>query len=216
MPLTHLMTMFNSLHQCVHVNARVQYSRTRRKLRFKTCLQALLWTPRPQLSAAALHSLRPLSLYISSIMFEARLVQGKVLKQIIEAIKDLVADANIDCSEDELAIQSMDSSHVALVAVALQSNGFDHFRCDRSISVLDLTVPTWPRSSSVLETMISSRSRQKTMAMPSRSCLKVPAQDRIADFGTLMSDKSCKSYFTMLHTHSLSHTPSFRTQIDGH
>lgn len=68
-------------------------------------------------------------------MFEARLVQGKVFKQIIEAIKDLVQDANIDCSEEEVAIQSMDSSHVALVAVALQSSGFDHFRCDRSISL---------------------------------------------------------------------------------
>jgi len=68
-------------------------------------------------------------------MFEARLVQGKVLKQIIEAIKDLVQDANIDCSEEELSIQSMDSSHVALVAVSLQSNIFDHFRCDRSINL---------------------------------------------------------------------------------
>jgi proliferating cell nuclear antigen len=68
-------------------------------------------------------------------MFEARLVEGRVFKQLIEAIKDLVQDANIDCSEDELSIQAMDSSHVSLVQVNLQSTAFDHYRCDRAISL---------------------------------------------------------------------------------
>jgi hypothetical protein len=30
-------------------------------------------------------------------MFEARLTEGVVLKKIVEAIKDLVTDVNIDC-----------------------------------------------------------------------------------------------------------------------
>lgn len=68
-------------------------------------------------------------------MFEARLTQGRVFKQLIEAIKDLVQDANIDCSEEDLSIQAMDSSHVSLVAVTLGASGFDHFRCDRPISL---------------------------------------------------------------------------------
>ena len=68
-------------------------------------------------------------------MFEAILVEGRVFKQLIEAIKDLVQDANIDCSEDELSIQAMDSSHVSLVQVNLQSTAFDHYRCDRAISL---------------------------------------------------------------------------------
>ena len=29
----------------------------------------------------------------------------------------------------------MDSSHVSLCAVALRADGFDHFRCDRNISL---------------------------------------------------------------------------------
>ena len=44
-------------------------------------------------------------------------------------------DANIDCSEDELSIQAMDASHVSLIAVSLKSTGFDHFRCDRQLSL---------------------------------------------------------------------------------
>ena len=31
-------------------------------------------------------------------MFEARLVQGSLLKKIIDAIKDIVTEANFDCS----------------------------------------------------------------------------------------------------------------------
>ncbi len=68
-------------------------------------------------------------------MFEARLVQGRVFKQVIDAIKDLVQDANIDCSEEEMSIQAMDSSHVSLVHVTLRSEGFDLYRCDRGISL---------------------------------------------------------------------------------
>jgi len=68
-------------------------------------------------------------------MFEARLVQGSVLKKIIEALKDLVGDANFDCSSTGIALQAMDSSHVALVSLHLNCEGFEHFRCDRRISL---------------------------------------------------------------------------------
>lgn len=68
-------------------------------------------------------------------MFEARLVEGQTLKQIVEAIKDLVNDTNIDISAEELSIQCMDSSHVSLVDVNLSAAAFDHFRCDKALSL---------------------------------------------------------------------------------
>jgi proliferating cell nuclear antigen len=34
-------------------------------------------------------------------MFEARIVQGQILKKIIEAIRELVVDANLDCNEEQ-------------------------------------------------------------------------------------------------------------------
>jgi len=68
-------------------------------------------------------------------MFEARLVQGSILKKIIEALKDLVGDANFDCSSTGIALQAMDSSHVALVSLHLNCEGFEHFRCDRRLSL---------------------------------------------------------------------------------
>ncbi len=68
-------------------------------------------------------------------MFEARLVQGELLKKIIESIKDLVTDANFDCSATGFGLQAMDSSHVSLVALLLRADGFEHYRCDRGLSM---------------------------------------------------------------------------------
>ena len=48
-------------------------------------------------------------------MFEAKLNDGTVLKRIVDAIKDLVQDVNLDISETGISLQAMDSSHVALV-----------------------------------------------------------------------------------------------------
>lgn len=68
-------------------------------------------------------------------MYEARLIQGSLLKKIIEAVRELVTDANLDCSESGISMQAMDSSHVSLCALMIRSDGFDHYRCDRSLSL---------------------------------------------------------------------------------
>ncbi|KAG5456484.1 MAG: proliferating cell nuclear antigen, partial [Olpidium bornovanus] len=66
-------------------------------------------------------------------MFEARMQQGSIIKKILDAVKDLVNDANFDCSEEGISLQAMDNSHVALVALLLRSEGFDPYRCDRNM-----------------------------------------------------------------------------------
>ncbi|URE48115.1 hypothetical protein MUK42_14736 [Musa troglodytarum] len=68
-------------------------------------------------------------------MLELRLVQGSLLKKVLEAIRELVTDANFDCSATGFSLQAMDSSHVALVALLLRSEGFEHYRCDRNLSM---------------------------------------------------------------------------------
>jgi len=68
-------------------------------------------------------------------MFEARLIQGSILKKIMEAIKDLVTEANFDCSSTGISLQAMDSSHVSLVSLFLRAEGFAPYRADRNISL---------------------------------------------------------------------------------
>ncbi|KAI9139090.1 DNA polymerase delta processivity factor [Paraphysoderma sedebokerense] len=68
-------------------------------------------------------------------MLEARLGQAVSLKKILDAVKELVTEANFDCNDAGIALQAMDSSHVALVALLLRSEGFDPYRCDRNLSL---------------------------------------------------------------------------------
>lgn len=68
-------------------------------------------------------------------MYEARLTQGNLLKKIVDAIKDLVTEANFDVNSTGFGLQAMDNSHVSLVALQLRADGFEHYRCDRSMSM---------------------------------------------------------------------------------
>jgi proliferating cell nuclear antigen len=61
------------------------------------------------------------------MVFEAKLAEGIVLKKIVEAIKDLVTDVNLDTTPNGLSLQAMDSSHVALVSLILKTEGFDTY-----------------------------------------------------------------------------------------
>ncbi|CEI99865.1 hypothetical protein G6F70_002093 [Rhizopus microsporus] len=66
-------------------------------------------------------------------MLEARLQQAKLLKSLLEAVKELVTECNLECNDSGIALQAMDNSHVALVAMMLRSDGFDPYRCDRNL-----------------------------------------------------------------------------------
>merc|ERR1712187_589831 len=54
---------------------------------------------------------------------------------VVDAMKDLCKDVNFDCSEKGLQVQSMDSSHVALVSLLLRESAFSEFKCDRPMSL---------------------------------------------------------------------------------
>jgi len=68
-------------------------------------------------------------------MLEALLSEGGILKRVLDSIKELVSDANFDCSSTGIALQAMDSSHVSLVSLLLRADGFEQYRCDRTVSL---------------------------------------------------------------------------------
>eukprot|EP01091_Cochliopodium_minus_P020164 TRINITY_DN871_c0_g1_i1.p1 TRINITY_DN871_c0_g1~~TRINITY_DN871_c0_g1_i1.p1 ORF type:complete len:290 (-),score=104.19 TRINITY_DN871_c0_g1_i1:20-889(-) len=68
-------------------------------------------------------------------MFEATLEKASLFKKIIEAMKDLVNEANFDTSKQGLTLQAMDSSHVALVSMNIQDTGFENFRCEKNMAL---------------------------------------------------------------------------------
>jgi proliferating cell nuclear antigen len=69
------------------------------------------------------------------MVLQAHLQQAVLLKKVVDAMKDLCKDVNFDCSEKGLQVQSMDSSHVALVSLLLRESAFADFKCDRATSL---------------------------------------------------------------------------------
>lgn len=68
-------------------------------------------------------------------MFEAVLKEGVVLKKVVEAVKDLVNEANMDVQEAGVNMQAMDNSHVSLFTLTLRKDGFEDYRCDRNLTL---------------------------------------------------------------------------------
>ena len=70
---------------------------------------------------------------------------------MLEAIRELITEANFEVGHGGINLQAMDSSHVSLVALTLRSDGFDEFRCDRSFSMGEPTAGSasavpWPEA----------------------------------------------------------------------
>jgi len=64
-------------------------------------------------------------------MFEAKLNKGATLKKVVEAIRELCKEVNLDCGEKGIQLQAMDSSHVSLVSLHMKEQAFDLYRADR-------------------------------------------------------------------------------------
>jgi len=67
-------------------------------------------------------------------VLQATLPKASFLKKLLDAVKDLVTDANFDCSEEGITLQAMDSSHVALVSLSLTADLFENdFACPKHL-----------------------------------------------------------------------------------
>lgn len=64
-------------------------------------------------------------------MFEATLANADTFKQIVASIIHIVQTANMDIDSSGIAIQSMDSCHVALIDIFLNSMKFTKFECTK-------------------------------------------------------------------------------------
>lgn len=68
-------------------------------------------------------------------MFSCKLYDGNVLKKIVESIKDVVNNVNIEVNQDGMSFQAMDLSHVALVTLNLRHDGFQEYKCPKTYSL---------------------------------------------------------------------------------
>ena len=77
-------------------------------------------------------------------MLEAKLSEGNTLKKLIDSIRDVVENINFDCNPKGISMQAMDTSHVALVTLHLQQDGFEYYRCDKPLT-LGINIATFSK-----------------------------------------------------------------------
>lgn len=118
---------------------------------------------------------------------EARFAQAHVLKKIIDSLKDLVECANLECSPTGISLQSLDSSHVAMVSLTLYNRGFQHFNCPRSIC-LGIPIETLGKGLQLASANDEITMRAKDSAESVCFLIENPSASRVSDFSVKLMD----------------------------
>ena len=62
-------------------------------------------------------------------------VQANALRTLIEVLKDVLNDININFDSSGIKIMSMDGSHVALIHMKLEAEKFEEYTCPNKINI---------------------------------------------------------------------------------
>ena len=66
-------------------------------------------------------------------ILEVKTVQSSAFRILIEALKEILTDANLEFDESGIKIMAMDSSHTVLVHLKLNSEQFEEFHCKNKL-----------------------------------------------------------------------------------
>jgi len=67
--------------------------------------------------------------------FSSVVKEADKFRKVIESLKELCDECNIECAPDGIKTQCMDTSHVALVSMLLKPEGFLHYVSRRTLSL---------------------------------------------------------------------------------
>ena len=68
-------------------------------------------------------------------ILEIKTVQASTFKQVIDALKEILMDVNLEFDETGMKIVALDNTHVVLVHLKLDADKFETFFCEKKIYV---------------------------------------------------------------------------------
>jgi len=68
-------------------------------------------------------------------LLELKTVQSSAFRILVEALKEILTDANFEFDESGMKLIAMDASHTVLVHLKLDSKNFEHYHCPNKIVV---------------------------------------------------------------------------------
>jgi len=71
----------------------------------------------------------------TSCILEIKTVQSSTFKQVIDALKDILMDVNLEFDETGMKIVALDNTHVVLVHLKLDADKFENYYCEKKLYV---------------------------------------------------------------------------------
>lgn len=120
-------------------------------------------------------------------MLKATLEHASLLKKILDAMKDLVTEANFVCSEEGISVQAIDMSHVSLVTLLLRKSGFAKFKCERNMTLgINLSTLSKVLKFAANDDQVTIKAAENTDTMT--LIFESPKNDRISDWEIKLID----------------------------
>lgn len=66
---------------------------------------------------------------------EATTIQSHHIKQFFSSLKEQISDTELECSQDGIRIQSIDTTHIVCVHAELDATKFEYFACPEPFSI---------------------------------------------------------------------------------
>lgn len=71
----------------------------------------------------------------SDYVLEIKTVQASTFKQVIDALKEILMDVNLEFDETGMKVVALDNTHVVLVHLKLEADRFETYQCEKKIYV---------------------------------------------------------------------------------
>jgi proliferating cell nuclear antigen len=71
----------------------------------------------------------------SPYLLEIKTVQATTFKQMVDALKEILMDVNLEFDKTGLKIVAMDTTHVVLVHLKLEADRFENYYCEKKLYV---------------------------------------------------------------------------------
>jgi len=68
-------------------------------------------------------------------LINIKTIQATIIKQVIDALKDILMDVNLEIDETGLKIMAMDNTHIVLIHLKLEAEKFEEYYCEKKMYI---------------------------------------------------------------------------------
>tara|TARA_B110000444_G_C18796347_1_gene575076 strand:+ start:45 stop:869 length:825 start_codon:yes stop_codon:yes gene_type:complete len=68
-------------------------------------------------------------------LMNIKTIQAPIFKQVIDALKDILMDVNLEVDETGLKIIAMDNTHIVLIHLKLEAKKFEEYYCEKKMYI---------------------------------------------------------------------------------